>query len=260
MGAYFNCHKKSPILNQIKELDLSSQRKKIIEDRFLQQLQTYETKSKVAEFFYLFFSIFVTIATIILPALLSIQEVSYSDDPEIDKNFKTKIYWSTWVISLLVTISNGLVQFLNLHTQYITFSQTREKLLSIGWAYFELAKPFRGGTHESMFLDFMEAIDIIIKQQINQEMQFITENQDDKERKKSTVPNKNTFDIDESLELNVKTTDTTIEMENKIKDNLSEKPTPNIRMAIGEESGYVYPNNNTPRKIHIDSNNKLSQV
>lgn len=198
MFAYCECNLKNLIQNHINDLDISEQRKRIIENRFLRQLLTYETKSRVAEFFYLFLSIFVTIATTILPALLSIQEVSYSDDPDVDKDFKTKIYWSTWVISLLVTISNGLVQFLNLHTQYITFSQTREKLLSIGWAYFELAKPFRGGTHESMFLDFMEAIDIIIKQQINQEMQFITENSEDKDktRKPSISAIDNTFDLE----------------------------------------------------------------
>lgn len=198
MFAYCDCNLKNQFQNLINDLEISDTRKKIIESRYLRQLVTYETKSRVAEFFYLFLSIFVTIATIVLPALLSIQEVSYSDDPEVDKDFKTKIYWSTWVISLLVTISNGLVQFLNLHTQYITFSQTREKLLSIGWAYFELAKPFRGGTHNSMFLDFMEAIDIIIKQQINQEMQFITENSEDKEKnRKPSIPAiDNTFDLE----------------------------------------------------------------
>lgn len=198
MFAYCDCNLKNQFQNLINDLEISDTRKKIIESRYLRQLVTYETKSRVAEFFYLFLSIFVTIATIVLPALLSIQEVSYSDDPEVDKDFKTKIYWSTWVISLLVTISNGLVQFLNLHTQYITFSQTREKLLSIGWAYFELAKPFRGGTHNSMFLDFMEAIDIIIKQQINQEMQFMTENSEDKEKnRKPSIPAiDNTFDLE----------------------------------------------------------------
>ena len=198
MFPYCHCNLKNQIQNHINDLDISAQRKRILEDRYLRELVTYETKSKVAEFFYLFLSIFVTIATIVLPALLSIQEVSYSNDPEVDKDFKTKIYWSTWVISLLVTISNGLVQFLNLHTQYITFSQTREKLLSVGWAYFELAKPFRGGTHDSMFLDFMEAIDIIIKQQMNQEMQFISESNEDKDKtRKPTIPKvEDTFTVD----------------------------------------------------------------
>ena len=195
MNTYCNCSLKSIFQNHIDDISLTSHRKRILQDRFLKQVIIYETKSKVAEFFYLFFSIFVTIATIILPALLSIQEVSYSDDQQTDKEFKTRIYWSTWVISLLVTISNGLVQFLNLHTQYITFSQTREKLLSIGWSYFELAGPFRNGTHESRFLDFMEAIDMILKNQINQEMKFITGTKEENKNGKNKEPKEDTFTI-----------------------------------------------------------------
>ena len=221
---FCDCSLKNQIQNHINDLNISAQRKRILENRYLRELVTYETKSKVAEFFYLFLSIFVTIATIVLPALLSIQEVSYSDDPEVDKNFKTKIYWSTWVISLLVTISNGLVQFLNLHTQFITFSQTREKLLSIGWAYFELAKPFRGGTHESMFLDFMEAIDMIIKQQINQEMQFISENAEDKDKnRKPSIPKvEDTFTVETE-----KPRHSILEME-----NISDKESSNLQLQI----------------------------
>ena len=238
MFAYCECNLKNLIQNHINDLDISEQRKRIIENRFLRQLLTYETKSRVAEFFYLFLSIFVTIATTILPALLSIQEVSYSDDPDVDKDFKTKIYWSTWVISLLVTISNGLVQFLNLHTQYITFSQTREKLLSIGWAYFELAKPFRGGTHDSMFLDFMEAIDIIIKQQMNQEMQFITENNEDKDKNKKPSISKveDTFTVDTK-----KPTHSILEMESSL-----DKKSSNLQLQIKPRT---QSNNNKISKI-----------
>ena len=49
-----------------------------------------------------------------------------------------------------------------------------------------------------MFLDFMEAIDIIIKQQMNQEMQFITENSEDKDknRKPSITQLEETYDLE----------------------------------------------------------------
>lgn len=217
MNVYCNCSLKNVFQNHINDITLTKHRKRILEDRFLKEVITYETKSKVAEFFYLFFSIFVTIATIILPALLSIQEVSYSDDQETDKEFKTRIYWATWVISLLVTISNGLVQFLNLHTQYITFSQTREKLLSIGWSYFELAGPFRNGSHESKFLDFMEAINMILKNQINQEMKFITGNKEENENGKKKEPVKDTFSLPNNLlenpDVKAKTEETNLDLE-----------------------------------------------
>ena len=231
MNTYCNCSLKSIFQNHIDDISLTPHRKRILQDRFLKQVITYETKSKVAEFFYLFFSIFVTIATIILPALLSIQEVSYSEDQETDKEFKTRIYWATWVISLLVTISNGLVQFLNLHTQFITFSQTREKLLSIGWSYFELAGPFRNGTHESKFLDFMEAIDMILKNQINQEMKFITGTKEENENGKKKESVDDTFAIDPQILNNdsPKKLDTDLEkfpftLENNKNENENNKP------------------------------------
>ena len=73
----------------------------LIEKRYLKQVALYDKKAKTSEVFYLFLSIFVTIATIILPALLSIQQIDYSDDDTEDEEFKQKVYWSTWVISLL---------------------------------------------------------------------------------------------------------------------------------------------------------------
>ena len=68
--------------------------------------------------------------------------------------FKKKIYWTTWVVSLLVTISNGLVQFLNLHQQFVSYSQTKEKLLAQGWHYFELSGSYKNKSHQDNFIDF----------------------------------------------------------------------------------------------------------
>ena len=255
MNVFCNCSLKSLFQNHINDIKLSPHRKRIIEDRFLKEVITYEMKSKISEFFYLFFSIFVTIATIILPALLSIQEVSYSEDNETDKEFKTRIFWSTWVISILVTISNGLVQFLNLHTQYITFSQTREKLLSIGWSYFELAGPFRNGTHESKFLDFMEAIDIILKNQINQEMKFISGNREENENGGKKKPVEDTFSTAchtlENHVYNCNHEDTNLSAKNtKVKTNVERKSInhDNIDIESGEVMLEITPKNKTEYK------------
>lgn len=266
MNVYCTCNLKTVFQNHINDITLTKHRKRILEDRFLKEVITYETKSKVAEFFYLFFSIFVTIATIILPGLLSIQEVSYSDDQETDKDFKTRIYWATWVISLLVTISNGLVQFLNLHTQYITFSQTREKLLSMGWSYFELAGPFRNGTHESRFLDFMEAIDMILKNQINQEMKFITGKKEENENVKKKEPIEDTFsmpgNILENPNVKAKTEDTNLDQKSsssiKRKSINQKKIDRQNKRQKDEESGEVRLVI-TPKNINQDKH-KLSIV
>lgn len=177
------CSIKPHLQNIINDLQVEDYQKKIIEQRYLKQVSLYDRKSRIAEFFYIFLSIFVTIATIILPALLSIQEIHYSNDEEIDKKFKMKIYWTTWVISLLITISNGLVQFLNLHKQFISFNQTKEKLLSEGWHYFELSGNYKNKTHSNAFIDFCEEVEKIKKLQVDKELMFINGTSDKKNKK-----------------------------------------------------------------------------
>tara|TARA_B100000123_G_scaffold271144_1_gene250323 strand:+ start:2065 stop:2697 length:633 start_codon:yes stop_codon:yes gene_type:complete len=165
---------KSSITEIINELDLEPKQQKILQRRYLKELRLYSHKAKVTEFFYIFLSIFVTIATIILPALLSIQQIDYSDDKEEDDEFKKKVYWATWVISLLVTISNGLVQFLNLHNQFVSYNQTKEKMLSEGWYYFQLSGNYKNKTHKTGFIDFCEEIENIKKNQVEKELMFIS--------------------------------------------------------------------------------------
>jgi hypothetical protein len=182
---------KKNLKNIIEDLQLDDYQKKLLEKRYLKEVIHYHYKSKLAEFFYIFFSIFVTIATIILPALLSIQEIEYSEDETIDRDFKKKIYWTTWVVSLLITISNGLVQFLNLHQQFVSYSQTKEKLLAQGWHYFELSGSYKNKSHQDNFIDFCENVEKIKKSQVNKELMFISDGQEKNETKptKPDIPN-----------------------------------------------------------------------
>ena len=170
------------LLNIIEDLQLEPYQKKIIEKRYLKQVYFYAGKAKSSEIFYLFLSIFVTICTILLPALLSIQQIDYSDDEEEDKEFKQRVYWGTWIISLLITISNGLLQFLNLQKQFVSFNQTKERLLAEGWHYIQLSGHYRDKTHQSSFIDFCDEIEKIKKSQVNKELMFITESTENKDK------------------------------------------------------------------------------
>ena len=94
-------------------------------------------------------------------------------------------------MSLLVTISNGLVQFLNLHQQFVSYSQTKEKLLAQGWHYFELSGSYKNKSHQDNFIDFCENVEKIKKSQVNKELMFISDGQEKNETKptKSDIPN-----------------------------------------------------------------------
>jgi len=177
------CQNNKKYLNSIlDDLEIEPYQKKIIEKRYLKQVSFYAGKAKSSEIFYLFLSIFVTICTILLPALLSIQQIDYSDDEEEDKEFKQRVYWGTWIISLLITISNGLLQFLNLQKQFVSFNQTKERLLAEGWHYIQLSGHYRDRTHQNSFIDFCDEIEKIKKSQVNKELMFITESNNKKDK------------------------------------------------------------------------------
>lgn len=159
--------------NMIDELELLEYQKTLLKNRFLDQVVLYDKKAKTAEFFYILFSVFITIGSIILPALLSIQQMDYSDNDETDEKIQITIYWVTWTISIMITICNGLIQLLGLNKQYLSFIRTREKMLSEGWYYFQLTGDYKESTHKISFSEFCEEIEKIKENQVDKELMFM---------------------------------------------------------------------------------------
>ncbi len=174
------CNIKQHLDMIVRDLVLNDYQKTILRQRYLNEVLLYDKKAKVAEFFYMFLSMFVTISSIILPALLSIQEIDYSDDEKKDEDFKKRVYWGAFIVSLLITISNGIIQFLSLHKQFVSFNQTKEQLLAEGWYYFELSGRYKEKTHESAFIEFCEQVEKIKKKQVDKELLFISDGDDKK--------------------------------------------------------------------------------
>ena len=133
--------------------------------------------------FSIFFSLFVTIGSIILPALLSIQQLDYSEDDSVDDLYRQRVYWTTWGISLLVSMFNGILQLFSLGKQYVSYNTTREKLISEGWQYFQLSGDYEDSTHEDSFTDFCEEIEKIKKSQVDKDFMFINPNGEKNEKK-----------------------------------------------------------------------------
>jgi hypothetical protein len=183
MLSFCTCNLKKNLQNFINDLSLEPYQIYIIKNRFLKEVSLYDKKAKTTEFFYLFLSIFVTIGTIITPAMLSIQGVTLAEDEETNEDYKERIYWFTWITSILITISNGLVQFLNLHKQYISYNSTKEKLLAEGWSYFQLSGKYKKGNHSTNFIKFCEEIEEIKKVQVEKELIFLTDPSNNNKRK-----------------------------------------------------------------------------
>jgi hypothetical protein len=107
----------------------------------------------------------VTIGSILVPAFLSIQGTTQ----------QTQIYWATWLISLSVTISNGVMSLFKLDKKYFFINTTLELLHSEGWQYIGLSGRYAPKdapvppTHENQFLVFFHMAEKIKMRQVEEE-------------------------------------------------------------------------------------------
>lgn len=165
---------KSNFQNILNELDLSEIQKQIIITRYLSILDNFKRRSR--NYSYLFFSghFIITVGSLFVPALLSIQnsDKSYSFTGD---SFTVQVYWATFVISLLVTIFNGVLTLFKVDKKYYFLNTTLERLRSEGWQYFSLTGRYashnnsRPTTHANQFLYFTHYIEKIKMKQVEEE-------------------------------------------------------------------------------------------
>jgi hypothetical protein len=117
----------------------------------------------------------ITVGSLIVPALLSIQ---YSTPGQIagTSEFSYQIYWVTWVISLLVTISNGVLTLFKVEKKYYLLHTNLEHLRSEGWQFIGLSGRYSGfytpnlvPSHSNQFLFFCHTVEKIKMKQVEEE-------------------------------------------------------------------------------------------
>lgn len=168
----------------LEKTKLDDLRKIIFQLRFIEVLRTFETRAfRLAWFFHLL-RILISVGSLIVPALLSIQysDTSASTSIQDPESFAYEIYWATWVISLLVTTSNGIVSVFKIDKKYYFVHTTMEQLKSEGWQYLELSGRYSGfhtpgvlPTHENQFVYFCHAVEKIKMHQVEEEYFKLTD-------------------------------------------------------------------------------------
>ncbi len=128
----------------------------------------------------------VTTGSILLPAIMSVGQM----DPEkLPDNFDNISYWTAFMISLTVTISNGFLQLFSLDKNYLEFSLTVEQLKTEGWQFFQLAGKYEDyESHEDAYKAFSKSIENIKRKQVEKEFQGkgdVNKNKKDKSSEKS---------------------------------------------------------------------------
>ena len=158
------------IIDNLKMPDGMNESKEIIKARFVDEVDYYERKRDKTKKYYNIFRFIVTTGSILLPALLSIGQM---DPNKLPKNFDQISYWSTWSISLLVTISNGFLQLFSLDKNFFSYSLVVEQLKTEGWQYFGLSGKYEEYNNHSKeaYKEFCKAVENIKRKQIEQEFQ-----------------------------------------------------------------------------------------
>jgi len=233
------------IIDNLKMTDGMDESKEIIKARFVDEVNYYEKKRDKTKKYYNVFRFIVTTGSILLPALLSIGQM---DPNKLPKNFDQISYWSTWSISLMVTISNGFLQLFSLDKNFFSYSLVVEQLKTEGWQYFGLSGKYEeyDNHNREAYKDFCKAVENIKRKQVEQEFQGKGNN-----TKKKGISNKSPlleFDFDGQMKSfmeksknndmfkplvdTVNTVSNLNDLKDNITDNLTETITDNFKSNL----------------------------
>jgi hypothetical protein len=153
------------ISEMIENLQLEPYKKRVLQDRYLSLLDNFQIRANRLSCMFYTSRVIMTVGSILVPAFLSIQNSSY----------QTQIYWVTWIISILVTLCNGLMTLFKLDKKYYFIYTSFELLKSEGWQYMGLSGRYYPKdaptvpTHENQFLAFFHMTEKIKMRQVEEE-------------------------------------------------------------------------------------------
>jgi len=156
--------------NLLENIELSSLQKQIIQSRYISILENVQKRANKYSVVFFMGHFIITVGSLFVPALLSIQNSSASI--VIGSNFSTQMYWATFIVSLLVTIFNGILTLFKIDKKFYFLTTTLERLRTEGWQYFGLTGRYSlntGSTHANQFIYFTHQIEKIKMKQVEEE-------------------------------------------------------------------------------------------
>lgn len=162
----------------LQKTTLSDLEKTILENRYVKLIRNYQRRAYFFTVCFHTMRFFMTVGSLIVPALLSIQYTNSATTQVISDpgTFEYRVYWATWVISLLVTTSNGLISVFKIDKKYYIAHTTLEHLRSEGWQFLELSGRYSGfytpsviPTHTNQFIFFCSTVEKIKMKQVEEE-------------------------------------------------------------------------------------------
>ena len=159
--------------------ELNDLQKRILVIRFCGVIKYYRDRVLLVSCLFNIMRFIVTVGSLLVPALLSIQSPgSVSSVTSSDT-----IYWSTWAVSLAVTMSNGILALFKIDKKYFSLNTVLEQLTSEGWQFLELSGRYSGHfgdhihkpTHKNQFVFFCNSVEKIVMRQVEDEFYKVNE-------------------------------------------------------------------------------------
>lgn len=120
----------------LESLSLSPSKKALFQQRYLNLLDDYKTRSTRYTISFHTLRIIVGVGSLLVPALLSIQQINTTGtECQQRQEMEKVLFWATWILSLLVTMSNGLFTLMKVDKKYYFIHTLLEQLRSEGWQF-----------------------------------------------------------------------------------------------------------------------------
>jgi hypothetical protein len=179
-------------IDAIDDTELSGFNKILLRKRFIPMVNMMEIEAKRANTGYSIFQLITTMGSIMVPALLSIEDKTFSfNSTDIDQERQShNLFWLTWGISIAVTISNAFNQLLGLEGKYITRNIHVSQMKKEGWSFLEksgdLYCQFPNKSRNEVINIFWKRVETLRHNQIKNDLSF--DNMDDLMMDLSDIP------------------------------------------------------------------------
>ena len=159
----------------LENLDLTDVQKQILQARYINIIDNFKKRVRKYSCMFHLGHIIITVGSLFVPALLSIQN-SNATTTLSGNSFSMEVYWATFIVSLLVTIFNGILTLFKIDKKYYFLNTSLERLRTEGWQYFGLTGRYGGNlignntpTHANQFIYFTHQIEKIKMKQVEEE-------------------------------------------------------------------------------------------
>lgn len=165
----------------ISNTNLNQSQKRILHLRVNSLLREYGFRTRIYSISFHSLRTTTTVGSLIVPALLSAQYVNGNVTTE-SANIGIRVYWSVWVISLFVTICNGLMNLMKIDKKYYMLHTCYQHIVSEVWQYVQLSGKFSGQytpgqepTHTNQYIYICNILEKIRMRHIEEEYYKVTE-------------------------------------------------------------------------------------